>query len=349
MFNNKFWILLIVISLVLTLASCTKECEHRDADDDYLCDECGEHFDDGDEAGENQGNSEETKVSVLFRVSLDDGTPLSYVKFTLTRRDMDTQLVSGADGSVQTELVVGIYSVSYEYDNLPEACLPNTFSFKVEEGTTEIVLEIVNNTPDGSATKPFPVSESETEITLSAGEEHYYNYRGSSVKYLSVDSNGVVVNFNDTSYSLDAGNMPLTISPAIGEETVFSIKNTTKSEVKFTLFLEAPEGSYENPIQLDEKNGSCVVNCDSVVYYTWTAYADGVLTLTSDNERNNILVRKIIEEDVPVDRQTNGELTVSMEVASGDVITIGVSALEAGINYENQEYDIEISFTLYIE
>lgn len=351
MFNKKFLTLLLALALVFTLASCVDEepvCEHVDADDDYNCDKCGEHFDDGDE-NVDDGSNDAATISVTFKVVLDDGAFVPGVKFTLTRSNKDHSYVSGADGSVVAELEAGLYYVNYDYDSLPEGCLPDTSGVKVEEGTKEISLILINNIPDGSAKKPFPISDGETAVTLAAGETLHYNYRGSSVKYLSVDVSGVEVSFGGDIYSLEAGNLPLTINPQIGEESIFALKNTTESELSFTLYLESPVGSYENPIELSENSMSVTVNYETVVYYNWTVTKDGVLTVTSDDERNNIHVRRIIENDVPIDRQTNGELSVSMEVKAGDVITIGVSALEANNSHANQEYDIEISFTLSVE
>jgi hypothetical protein len=158
----------------------------------------------------------------------------------------------------------------------------------------------------------------------------------------------LTVNYGGSSYSLGAENLPLFIEPEIGKATGFSIKNTTGEEISFTLYLTAPKGSSENPIEISDSGATVTVNCESVIYYSWTATKDGVLTLTCDNERNNISVTRILENDVPEVAQTNGEPTVTMEVKAGDVITIGVSALEAERDHENQEFDIEISFSLSI-
>ena len=343
MFNKNLWLLLLTLALVFTLASCTEECSHVDADDDYNCDKCGEHFDDGDEGN---GGEEVTLPTVIFSVALDNGNPVSGVKLTLTRSANTYNLTTGSDGRAETKLPAGAYYVDYDYETLPEGCLPDTFGVKIAEGTNEISLILVDNNEDGSARKPFTVAEESTSITLAAGEELYYRYKGSSIKYLSVDSDDVVVNFNSDSYSLSAGNLPLTITPQIGEETIFTMKNASDSEISFTLILESPEGSYDNPHELTEDSLTVTVNCDTIIYYSWVAPADGIVTLVSLNERNNILLRKVLEGDVPVDRQTNGNSSVYMEVAKGDVITIGVSALEGG---DKQPYDVEISFTLVME
>lgn len=340
---KKLLIILLALTLVMSLASCKKCKEHRDADDDYLCDSCGENFDDGDENPEppvDQGHK------VTFTVKLDNGTAVSGVKFTIHRGEtVFATLVSGADGTVEATLDNQAYSIEFDYESLPSGCIPDTFAVKVEEGKDNIELLIIDNTPDGSAAKPFPIVENETPVTIGAGETVYFRYRGSSVRYLTVDSEAITVNFAGESYSLTAGNLPLVITPDIGTETGISLSNGSDAEVSFTLSMTAPLGSNENPITLEGNGATVTVNCESIVFYSWIATSSGTLTLTSDSARNNISITKIVENDVPVTEQTGGESSVSFEVNEGDVITIGVSALEGE---KNEPFDVEISFTLTV-
>ena len=45
---KKLFALLVCVLLVFTLVSCGDDpCQHRDADDNSLCDECGESYTDG--------------------------------------------------------------------------------------------------------------------------------------------------------------------------------------------------------------------------------------------------------------------------------------------------------------
>ena len=340
---KKILVLLLALTLVLSLASYKKCKEHIDADDDYLCDNCGENFDDGDEGGE---LPPPTDHKVTFSVKLDDGTALSGVKFTLHRGEtVYATLESDANGMAEVTLENLAYSVDYDYDSLPELCIPDTFGIKIEEGKDSYELVIVNNTPDGSMGKPFIVVENETAVTIGAGETMHYHYRGSSTRFLSVDNAGITVNYNGESYVFNQGDEPVLIKPEIGESTYLSLTNTTEGEISCILSMIAPLGSSENPISLTENGTSVTVNCETIVFYSFTVTKSGTLTLTSDDERSSISVAKVLENDVPVISQTEGTAPATMDVVEGDVITIGVSALEGG---KNDPFDVEISFTISI-
>ncbi|MBR4836589.1 MAG: hypothetical protein IKU99_06225, partial [Clostridia bacterium] len=132
----------------------------------------------------------------------------------------------------------------------------------------------------------------------------------------------------------------------IGKATYFTLKNPTNAEISCTLSFDAPLGSSENPIEVDESGATATVNSETFIYYSFTTTKDGVITLNCDNERNNITLTRILENDVPEVKQTFGLSSLSMEVKEGDVITIGVSALEANDNHQNKDYNVEISFTI---
>lgn len=336
----------VVLLVVLLGGNKTPECTHVDKDDDYLCDLCGEHFDDGDEEPEQPAV---TTKEVTFIVKLDDGTVLSGVKLALVRGDIRIDLVSDANGKATAALEQLAYSVEYDTDTLPEYCMADTSGFKVEEGTTEVNLIIIDNTPNGTEAKPFPVLESEIAVTIGAKEELVYVYRGSSMKILSLDNADVIVSYGDEERNASADNPIYVIPSDIGKATYITLKNPTNEEISCTLHFDAPLGSNENPIAIDERCVTVIVNNEKTVYYSYTVANDGVITLNCDNERNSITLTRIIMkngEPIPQTVQTNGLSSISMEVKEGDVITIGVSALEANDNHQNKDYNIEISFTI---
>lgn len=335
---KRFLTLLLALILVLSLASCKKCKDHVDADDDYLCDNCGEHYDDGDEQPDDP-NAGIVEKDVTFTVKLDNGEILSYVSFTVSGKAGSFELVSGSDGTVKQTLAVGTYSVSFGDGSLPEFCTPDTFGFKVEEGTASVDIVIIDNTPDGSVEKPFFISENETSITLAPGQELFYNYRGSSPKYIIVNNEGAVVNFGGESYEAENGAVTLFVVPEIGKATVFSIENNTDEEFTATLSLVAPLGSSENPIELTESSATVSVSEEETVYYKWVADKDGVIVLTSQSEHNSISLTKVLENDVLVISQTGGRSAAYLVVSAGDEITVGVSAL-------NAPEKVEIGFAL---
>ena len=315
----------VIVAVILIVALGGKKCKsHVDADDDYKCDSCGVNFDDGDEAPAPTG------VQVTFTVKLDNGSSVSGVKFTLSRGEKSYTLTSGADGNVTQLLDLGAYSIEYDYESLPTYCSPDTFGFKVEEGTTEVTLTIVDNQPDGSANKPFFISENETEITLAPGQEIYYNYRGSTEKYVFVYNSGAVINYNNESFAAVDGIASTLLKPEAiaGKVTSFSIKNNTDAEFTATMELIAPLGAMENPIVLSDKSGSASVTPEQIVHYRWTADKAGVLVLTSSTARNSISLTKILENDISIITQTDGSSAAYISVAVGDVINLAVSVLQ---------------------
>ena len=333
----------VVVLVVLLGGNKTPDCTHVDKDDDYLCDLCGEHFDDGDEIPE---QPVVTTNEVTFIVKLDDGTVLSGVKFAIIRGETRIDLESDANGKATATLERFAYSIEYDADTLPEYCMADTFGIKVEEGTSEVNLVVIDNTPNGTLAKPFPILESEIAVNIGAGQELIYIYRGNSMKILSLDNADIIVKCLDDERTATAENPIYVVPTDIGQATMITLKNPTNEDISCTLHFDAKPGSSENPIEVDESGATVTVNSEAFIYYSFTATKGGVITLNCDNERNNITLTRILENDVPEVAQTNGLSSVSIEVVEGDVITIGVSALEANNNHQNQDYDIEISFTI---
>ena len=337
---------IVVVVLVVLLGgngNKTPDCTHVDKDDDYLCDLCGEHFDDGDEEPEQPAV---TTNDVTFIVKLDDGTVLSGAKFAIVRGESRIDLESDANGKACATLERLAYSIEYDTDTLPDYCMPDTFGFKVEEGTHEVTLVVTDNTPNGTMAKPFPILESEIAVNIGAGQELIYIYRGNSMKILSLDNADIIVKCLDEERTATAENPIYVVPTDIGQATMITLKNPTNEDISCTLHFDAKPGSSENPIEVDESGATVTVNSETFIYYSFTATKDGVITLNCDNERNNITLTRILENDVPEVKQTFGLSSLSMEVKEGDVITIGVSALEANDNHQNKDYNVEISFTI---
>ncbi len=358
MFKKSILALLVVLTLAFSLIGCEK-CEHRDADDDYNCDECGEHFDDGDEQNQGgnggEGNTE-SKPKVTFTVRLDNGSTVAGVKFTLTRNNESVDLVSGADGTVVAELDLGLYAVSYDYDSLPEFCWPDTVGVKIEERTDSVTIDIVDNRPDGTAKKPYFISENETEITVPAGGEVFYNIRVASTRYIRVHHDGAVINYNGESYAAKDGVAELVIHHDSSDVAngLFSVKNTTDSEFTVILEVAAALGSIENPIELDGSISSVTVSPEILIYYSWTADKDGFLVLTSPTERNSISISTVLPGDLVVSSQTSGGPAAYLPVNKGDKVTLGFSLmsptdeeLKEDSSLATKALDVEFALNVY--
>ena len=105
--------------------------------------------------------------------------------------------------------------------------MADTFGIKVEEGTGEVVLSVIDNTPNGTAAKPFPMLESEIHVTIGANQELIYVYRGSSMKILSLDNADVLVVYGEEERNASADDPIYVIPSDIGKATYITIKNPT--------------------------------------------------------------------------------------------------------------------------
>ena len=335
---KRFSVLLLVSMLAFALASCNggndSKCDgHVDADDNYLCDKCGEHYDDGDEnQNDNQGN---TGVNVTFVVRFADGVPLSGVNFTLTRGDKVYSLTSGADGKVTGNIDPATYEVNVDSETLPEYCWADTYGLKVEEGSDILEIIIVDNTPNGSLDNPFWLTETETAISVAPGEEIFFNYRGSTLKNVTIESDDLVINFNGESFAAVNGVVSAQILPEdIGKITVFSIKNISEIAVNTIMKAYAPLGSEENPYELTGNGATATVPYEQAVHYIYTADKDGVIVIIANTSGGNIVatrnVTKYIEGldepiIIPIVSSTDESTSIYTYVKAGEEIKVSVT------------------------
>ena len=358
---KRILMLLMAVCLVASLAACNNggdntndECSHVDADDNYLCDKCGEHFDDGDE--KQDGGSETTSAEVNFVVKFSDGKTLSGVKFTLTRGDQIYDLESGADGSVKATVDFGTYEVYVDSETLPEYCYADTYGLKVEEGTSSLDIVIVDNTPNGSLDNPFWLTENETEVSIEAGAELHFNYRGSTLKNLTIENEHLVITYMGESFTAVDGVVSAQIAPAaIGNITTFTIKNTSQSAVNALIKAYASLGTDENPIELTGDTATATVAEEQEVHYIYTAERDGVLLLLSKTEGGSITAVRNLEKYiegfdepiiVPIYAQTNEGISTYTYVKAGEQIKISVS-YTGDFTTDGETHDVEFGFALY--
>ena len=325
-------VLVAVVVLIILLGGGKNKCEHIDADDDYLCDKCGEHFDDGDE----EVIPDVKEAEVNFVVRLDNGDTISGIKFILTRGDAVYTLVSGADGSIKAKIPVGVYEVTYDSETIPEYCWGETYGVKIEEGTTSAEIKIVDNRPNGTVGKPYPVSADAMDITIAPGEELYYSCRGVSLRYLTIENSDLVVNYDGESYSAIDGIISVgVVSSDVETPIIFSVKNPTSDSISASMEIIAPLGSSDNPIEMTESHATCQLADGESIYYRYLVEKEGVLVLTTPTEGSDILITRNI-----IVINENGEEEVR------NTITEGASAEYAGYIFvkENDEILIRVSY-----
>ena len=295
------------------------ECaSHRDADDDGKCDICAANFDDG---------IEQKTAEVTFTVKLDNGTAVSGASFTIESSKKTYTLVSGENGEIKENIVLGTYTVTFDYDTIPSGCLPVTNSVEIKRDSTTVELSIIDNNPDGTAAKPFFISENVTAYSIEPGAEVFFRYRGSEMKILTVENAAITVTYKEETYAPENGVVTLSITNQIGDMAGFSLKNTSSEKVEGSFTLISPLGSMENPIAITENSFSVTVPAESAIYYSYTAEKDGVLTVGSTNPLNNISLVNLTTNAV-TSFSAGGRMTF-MKVTAGDVVRIAVSSTDA--------------------
>lgn len=336
--TKKLFALLLSALLAFSFVGCKdKKCKHRDADDDGFCDKCSASYTDGDDTSVN--SSPDTSVTCTFTVQTNDGKAVAGVAFTLTSSANTYSLVSGENGQVTAQIEPAVYDVSYDYDTLPDACSPDVYSVDVQSATA-ITLLLIDNMPDGSEEKPFPLTEDE-KLTLAANAELYYTYHGSEAVILQIESENVRIIYNGkTSEPID-GVVSLSLEAQSFSTVIFSIKNVSSATVQTELKLTYPLGSRGNPIVLSENTATANVPEKGEVYYKWIAPQSGIVVVSSENTLNDISMLNTTTN--AVSSATYGSACEYLAVSANDEIILSVASLA-----QKGETLIEFSVAVYL-
>ena len=319
---KNLFMLLIALTLVFALVSCGGCDPHVDENGDSICDNCDEYF----------------TVQVNFTVKLENGQPFSASKLLVERGGTTFEVTLDASGKGTADLPIGLYYVSFE-----GAYVADAYGINVDGKNTEYTLTVLDNTPDGTANKPFFVSEVENQVTLAPGQEIFYTCHASSAKILKVYGENVVTTYDKITYNNFNGYVEVALKVVDGGENVFSITNLSHSQLNVVFYLESPLGASDNPIILSENTISATVTVEGITYYSWTAYKNGVLTVENLAEGIEISFTKIIEGDVPVKSEIDENGNVYMDVLAGEIIKIEVSVASAS---ESNPVNIQASLII---
>lgn len=201
----------------------------------------------------------------------------------------------------------------------------------------------------GSEENPITVewewNEDQTEATASAtvpaGKTLYYQYYGDNTLILTVDG-------EKYEYTPAAARM---------YPNTFSLTNETEEDHTYALVLSYPVGTMSNPAQLiiDENNVAVIeAGNNQGYYYTWTALADGVLSITMPFGSDWSYVINNLTSYVYGETYTTvvaeGEepvYTSEVEVSAGDEIQLIVNTINPEDAWNNPGGTLEIyaSFT----
>jgi hypothetical protein len=336
---------------MLTLCACEGECSHSDADGDGLCDKCelvlGTRAPEAtEEPTEENTEAPATKeVDVTLTVKDQDGDPMAEAVVTILPMDEGAEtftLTADGEGRMTVSLPEGEYTV--RFDVLPEYVLGIDTAITVTAGMEPVVLEVMDNTPDGSAEHPFVISGDTLTVTVPAGVTYHFALFGANNRTLTVTDPNAEITYKDTVYTPDGdGKIAVRMSTeSPREHSFFALTNKGSVDKEMNVTILSDPGAMDNPIVVESVGETITAQVpqDGMVYYRWTATANGTLTVSSPDTINNISLNNLATSQVS--DFTNGGESVSLTVSEGDVITIVVSVLGG----DKQAETNPVSFTL---
>lgn len=289
-----------------------------------------------------------TKVNVTLTIKDQEGTPMAEAVITILPADETGEsatLTADDQGTVTVSLPEGEYTV--RYDVLPEYVLGIDSPLTVTAAMEPVVLEVTDNTPNGSADRPFVIGEDNLTIRVPAGVTYHFTLFGGYNRTLIVNDAGAEVTFKEETYSPDETGMIsvriVTDSPR--DHAYVALTNKSGDTREITLNLVSDPGAMDNPI-LIESLGEAItakVPQDGMVYYKWTAATAGTLTVSSADSINNISINNLTTSQVS-DFSSGGE-SVSLPVSAGDEISIIVSVIGGDKQAEYQNVTFAVTLT----
>lgn len=285
------------------------------------------------------------KVEVTLTVKDQDGNPMAEAVLTILPASDDGEsatLTADNEGKITVTLPEGEYTV--RFDVLPEYVLGIDTTLTVKAGMEPVTLEVTDNTPNGSAERPFVINEDSITVTVPAGVTYHFTLFGGYNRTLHVTDAGAEILFRDQTYAPDEnGSIAVRIvTDSPRDHAYVALTNKSGDTREITLTLVSDPGAMDNPIVIETLGESITANVpqDGMVYYRWTATAAGKLTVTSADPINNISLNNLANSKVT--DFTGGAESVTLEVAEGDTITIVVSV----IGGDKQAETNPVTFTL---
>ena len=323
---------------------------HTDEDANFSCDKCGEPYapiclDHKDTNKnlicDNCGATVTASYSVTFTTVDNEGVKIAGLILQIENEyDEVFTATSNADGIATITLEAGEYRVTYKEESIPEnyLCYPKTIIVN-EEGMV-IELEINNNTPNGTAARPYVITEDVVTLTVPANERLYYIISHASDRTLVVTGADFTITYNAEVYEPVDGEIRIKlVETDPNDPSLFSVTNNSAEELVAPIVLESALGSQNNPILINSLGEviSTTVTGGNSVFYKFTANFTGTLKIESSSEGKNIKATNNTNS-VQAELDTEGTNLV-LEVNAGDVVSIIVSAAA----------DTTVEFTLYAE
>lgn len=245
---------------------------------------------------------------------------------------------------------------------------PGTFEAAFEHFTSDAYQQKLIDKMEDLNTAEYPVGHERNplqahggmetfEVTVPGGAEfHVQLFRANGIILRIEEPNAYLV-VDGTQYKPNSKGVieAEIVNPDVTTSTNLIIGNTGATETTMKVQLVLPQGTFTNPYEggLGENNVTVKEGNAQGVYYSWTAPADGILTVTVTGDPNgkfdvqlynlnSYAVRNLSEEELT---DADGNRYVSVKVSAGDVVSIGyMSVPDASFNYPGVTVKSAISF-----
>lgn len=229
----------------------------------------------------------------------------------------------------------------------------NMFAFFTAEDYAQTTVSDLNQFASaedemtlGTAANPYEYSGTTGfSVEVEPRETVYYTLYGVDGLNLSVNSDSLMLMYNEQEYKPNKGNISFTIRATDATAPVFvNFTNTGSEKATYKVTLTSPEGSATNPITM--KDGSITVKLEEGnnrgVYYQYKAPYEGTFTLECKNTVNYIVTIKNLDgkETATLDKNTK---KVTIDVRKNDKIQIVVTAVAKDGKYPATEAKLNAS------
>ena len=251
-------------------------------------------------------------------------------------------------GAVDEE---GVFEAAFEHFTADD------YQQELLEGFSD--LHVVEH-PVGSEKNPYQANGGmeEFEVTVAGNAEfHVALFRANGIILHVEEPNAYLIVDGERYEPNSKGVIEVDIvNSEVTTPTNLIIGNTGATETTIKVQLLLPQGTFTNPYEgsLGEYTVTVKEGNEQGVYYSWTAPADGLLTVTVTDgpegkydiqlyNLNSYAVRNLIDEELT---NADGQRYVSVKVSAGDVVSIGyMSVPDENFKYSKVTVTSEISFS----
>lgn len=323
---KKLLLMILSLALLVSVLTLVTACgptqpepcdEHIDTDGNRVCDVCKELILDLPK-----------DVTVSFTVKDQDGAIVPGVSVTFTSVADASKTVTATgntEGKLTATLKEGNYRLSYDYDvDAIGYYLTDTSSITVDEGVTDMVLNLINNNPNGTEERPFSLSVDENELVIPANTSYYYVVYRAVNLIADISGDGIKVTYRDNEYTTADGAVSFSLlGEDINSAEFILIENTTSAEITATVTISSIPGSSGNPFVIGADGDVTAegLTKDDIVYYTYTAATAGEFTITVTSE-NSYVAMINSRNSVATSTSSAASNIITLAVEEGDEIII---------------------------